>query len=951
MNYIEYPDGFFHGSAKNHGTDGLIMSGDCEQVVALFGNELRTDTLSFIVNSDELSGKGTQLVVTSDMQPIKTQDGKWLMIGADVDHILAIEPGTKMDLYNEEGGTVIGRFYVQTVRQISRKSIEIVCTDGVGMLAQMADHEGGIYSGQTAGDVIDEIFAGSGLTYEVGADVAAVELYGHLPRASRRENLAKILVATGASLYETEGVLQVDYIGSRQTAEISGGIYLDTGDVDYKTPATRVQVTEHSFYALQTDPEDVLFDNTAELYPAADQLVVFDEPCHDLLWNGAALDPLWPAGVNFAVVTGTGVLTGKPYTQTQRVIERATGATGPEKVVRLEDNGLVGVHNSDYVAQRLANYYKLPIWISFDYYDRTGALLPGTKLDFKDPFGAQRSGWLEGRRFALGNKTRAAMEIAVDWEPGPYGSNITTYKLFTEGGTWRVPDGVSSLLVVLGSGGDGGQGGYDGTDGEAAYGHASDPQPGEGGLGGQGGGPGKINVVQIPVAAGDLLDIYIGAAGAKGAHGGAPGTAGAASTITVNGVTYTSADGHVYANGYLNQKTGEIYGLPGRDGFAGADGGDRITQGGNVVAGSDAWIGGQPGISENHRAGTNGTYIMEGGGGSGAVFGHNGARGGDRRWDSVHDYEGGSGADAPDPDELPDVPSPASGGSGGNGGGGGGAGGRAWHRLNGTDYDETYAIDGDGGQGSEGTPGKDGGTGFVLAMYAGGSEDAGLNWIKFESASPFTLKTANNLKNWNGTLEWSTDGEVWQTWPGTTTIGGAEKLYIRGTGNTKITGGLQVDKRWILTGADLIDCTGNIMGLLDYATVAGGSNPEMAAYTFCELFYGQTLLRTCPQLPATDLKNYCYAAMLRGCTSLQTIPVLPAATLKTGCYMGMMQGCTSIKVAASQDGTYANPWRIPEVGAGTDATNATERMFMDTGGTFTGDPLIDTTYFTANETI
>ena len=41
--------------------------------------------------------------------------------------------------------------------------------------------------------------------------------------------------------------------------------------------------------------------------------------------------------------------------------------------------------------------------------------------------------------------------------------------------------------------------------------------------------------------------------------------------------------------------------------------------------------------------------------------------------------------------------------------------------------------------------------------------------LMFSSPSPFTLRTYNNQKNWNGTLQYSTDGSSWSTWSGTTT--------------------------------------------------------------------------------------------------------------------------------------------------------------------------------------
>ena len=328
-------------------------------------------------------------------------------------------------------------------------------------------------------------------------------------------------------------------------------------------------------------------------------------------------------------------------------------------------------------------------------------------------------------------------------------------------------------------------------------------------------------------------------------------------------------------------------------------------------------------------------------------------------------------------------------------------------------------------------------------------------YLTFSSPSSFTLKVNDTTKHWNGTLEYSTDTSNWSTWDGTTTLssttsGSDNVLYLRGTGNTVITGNNNSYK-WVLTGSD-IACTGNIENLLDYATVESGNHPTMADYcyrymfrdctsltrapalsattlsTYCysnmfqgctgltqapalpattladdcynDMFYGCTGLTQAPALPATTLKNYCYQSMFRACTSLTQAPALPATTLadycyndmfysctglaqapalpattlknycyqgmfydctslaqvpalsatklKNYCYRYMFQGCTSLKLSSTQTDEYTQEYRIPSSGTGTTATNALTYMFISTGGTFTGSPAINTTYYLSN---
>ena len=270
-------------------------------------------------------------------------------------------------------------------------------------------------------------------------------------------------------------------------------------------------------------------------------------------------------------------------------------------------------------------------------------------------------------------------------------------------------------------------------------------------------------------------------------------------------------------------------------------------------------------------------------------------------------------------------------------------------------------------------------------------------YLSFIGNEDFTLKTANATKNWDGIIEYSTDTTTWSTWNGTAISSVGGKLYLRGTGNTVITGSSR--KKFIFTGTNAlkIACEGNIENLLDYETVSAGGHPAMAescynnmfrnckllttapelpattlvegcykymfggcaslttapvlpATTLAEscyngMFYDCTSLTTAPELPATTLANFCYDSMFYGCTSLTTAPSLPATTLAGYCYNFMFNGCTKIKLSTTQTGEYRTAYRIPTSGTGTTATNALTDMFTNTGGTFTGEPRINTTYY------
>ena len=174
------------------------------------------------------------------------------------------------------------------------------------------------------------------------------------------------------------------------------------------------------------------------------------------------------------------------------------------------------------------------------------------------------------------------------------------------------------------------------------------------------------------------------------------------------------------------------------------------------------------------------------------------------------------------------------------------------------------------------------------------------SYLTFSSPSSFTLKVYDTTKHWDGTLEYSTDTSTWSTWDGTTTLSSATSgsdnvLYLRGTGNTVITGD-SGGYSWILTGSD-IACFGNIETLLDYATVETGAHPTMANYCYAHMFENCARLTQAPALPATTLADYCYDTMFYRCTSLTQVPALPATTLAAYCYRTMFEMCTALTQA------------------------------------------------------
>ena len=234
------------------------------------------------------------------------------------------------------------------------------------------------------------------------------------------------------------------------------------------------------------------------------------------------------------------------------------------------------------------------------------------------------------------------------------------------------------------------------------------------------------------------------------------------------------------------------------------------------------------------------------------------------------------------------------------------------------------------------------GTSYRFKRYSGGGGTS--NYITFTGeTSEFTLQATN--KKWDGTVQWSTDLTNWTTLTGTEAMQSVgKKLYLRGKDNTTFCNASNYSGvEWQLSAK--AGCSGNIQALLDY------ENPPTsipASNCYFAMFKNCTNLTSAPSLLATTLTSACYYHMFYGCTSLTSLPELPATTLSGACYFGMFGNCTGIKLSTTQTAEYKTSWRIPSSGTiPSEPSSWGHDMFNGTGGTFTGDPSINTTYYGA----
>lgn len=652
-------------------TDNRIDGGNLFLANAIAQDELSIDTLEADIWS--------LCRVPLDFEPadydgLETADGKIYCCASGLPDLTTIPYGTPVEYYRNNA--LIARLYKSEISRVGLSTYRLSAVSAIGLLDKLP-HSGGLYTGQTAGEVLSDIIGGA-FAYTVAPEVASIKVFGWLPMATRRDNLRQLLFAVGASVRKSaDGTIKFVFLSASTPTEIDGEEIYTGGSVNYNTPATGVDVTEHGYYAFATDAVDTLFDNTDGT--AADhQRVSFDGPHHDLTATGITIHE---SGVNYAIVSGTGTLTGKAYTHLTKIVSRRIETTAAENIVTVENATLVSAVNSGTTADRVLSYYSGAKTVSADIV--AGNVNPGDAVTLEDAFGDATDGIMQSMNITISNTLKANTTIITGYTPIYHGNDYNNRVLLTGAGTWTVPDGVTKAKVVLIGSGAGGTRGTNGSAGgtttlsfKGGTGSKS-AGPGAGGIGGSGGLAGlggKIMEVDITLAPGEQIAYQAHPGGTAGQE---PGEAGTNGQDTVFGA-YTSATGAHVDTGYIDRMTGDILGAKGADGVAGGDGGAGASGGGTGGNGGDvqSWKGGAGNDGwSGPMSSPVGSASIGGGAGSGAAYGENGI-------DSVYGTEGyvvdiAAGANGVNahPHAENGIANYGCGGAGGNGGsGGGGAG-------------------------------------------------------------------------------------------------------------------------------------------------------------------------------------------------------------------------------------------------------------------------------------
>ena len=408
------------------------------QSVTLDGQQLQVDELYVHLNVRRTIPQGSAANNAGPPPVIKSAGafalGKyWFAL------LSAISYGTPVWYTREypDGSAGVRKYYWKRLERERSGPLEFDLTaqSDIGMLDGIYTN-GGLYNGEALKNVLADLIGGNAASnpvsgasvlyasdgivpYAIDTDFAEIPVYGWLPaksgqkRQSVRANLHALILALGLTLRRDENqnlwFTRLPAVGKTLPDNtIFHGMSAPLGE-----NVARVEVTEHQFFQSANDETVTLFDNTENSEVAENTKILFEKaPCYDLRVMRHSIvdgeDKLIPdtngslvineSGPNYAILTGSGVLTGKVYTHTLRLVSageesgvlESNGFSGQTAAV--DDVYVINTLNSFNVCQRLFLLYGKALTVSMAI-KRNGEK-PGDLISFKDLYGDLRSGYL-----------------------------------------------------------------------------------------------------------------------------------------------------------------------------------------------------------------------------------------------------------------------------------------------------------------------------------------------------------------------------------------------------------------------------------------------------------------------------------------------------------------------------------------------------------------------------
>lgn len=294
-------------------------------------------------------------------------------------------------------GQRLGNFYLKNGSRKSKTDYHMDSHDAIGVL-DGSEFAGGVYTGQSVGNVVAQIFDGEDFTYLLDETLAEIPLIGYIPYTTKHNALVQVAFAIGAVVDTSnyDGVLIY-----RQQTTVSGEITPDaTFDgltLEHSDVVTGIRLSVHSWRQSEEEEElyNAILDGTAE--------IIFTDPHYSLSITGGKLKK---SESNYAVISGTGdtvILTGKKYThQTSSLLKENETIVFNKNIKDVPDATLVHSDNAQEVLERVYNYYQRAENIMCDILLSDKVL--GQVVEIDTGYDGKRSGTIESINYQFSQR-------------------------------------------------------------------------------------------------------------------------------------------------------------------------------------------------------------------------------------------------------------------------------------------------------------------------------------------------------------------------------------------------------------------------------------------------------------------------------------------------------------------------------------------------------------------
>lgn len=278
---------------------------------------------------------------------------------------------------------LLGAFFLDDY-STAKNVTSISCVDYKGLLSKHIFRNGKVYTGESAGEVIDAIMAAAGITaYTVDEETRATPLYGWLKIQDCRKALREVLFACGSvvdssrseslNIFKVSKTIETTVMRTRKFSTTpKNQSYIS--DVTVKFPV----------YSLDEESKEILKGT----YAPGTYTVDLSSPVEEMTISGGTITEQSNNSVSFTVASeGEVIISGKKYTKEDISVTSSVNKVdaGESRETKSFSCTVLGMEQATMRAKEILDYYDLRLNLKIKF------LNEGDKVaDWSEIFNADR---------------------------------------------------------------------------------------------------------------------------------------------------------------------------------------------------------------------------------------------------------------------------------------------------------------------------------------------------------------------------------------------------------------------------------------------------------------------------------------------------------------------------------------------------------------------------------